>query len=257
MSVHWMSWVWESGPCDPVDRYILLKLADNADQEGRCFPSMSDISVKTCYSESTIRRAIQNLSKGGWLTVIKGLGKGNNSQYQLLKKVSEENLSERKVSERKVSGRKVSGRLPKGVTQKTKGVRVTEPPHPHKGVTIKNHQEPSLFASSDTSLPAIGTLPCLQGKMWSFTQEDLDGWKEAYPAIDVLQELRADREWLKANPRKMKTTSGMRRHVNSWLARAQNNSHSNGNGHRPINFIEEAGKQWLARRKQNEETNAG
>ena len=102
------------------------------------------------------------------------------------------------------------------------------------GVGVGEERSKPL-ASSDKSLPAIGTLPCLSGKSWPFTQEDVDGWKEAYPAIDVLREIHGDREWLKANPSRMKTIGGMRRHVNAWLSRAQNNSHSNGHSPAPVN----------------------
>ena len=85
--------------------------------------------------------------------------------------------------------------------------------------TEQNHKEP--FALSEKSLPAVGTLPCLSGS-WPFTQKDLDGWAEAYPAVTVVDELRRAREWLKANPKRRKTKNGMPRYVNSWLSREQN-----------------------------------
>ena len=70
--------------------------------------------------------------------------------------------------------------------------------------------------------PALGTLPCLGGKQWAFTPEDVDGWKEAYPAVDVMGELRKAREWLKANPKHGKTFGGMRSFANNWLKKEQN-----------------------------------
>lgn len=134
-----MTWAWENGPEDPVSMSVLVKLADNADHQGCCFPSMREISERTRYSESTVRRSLNDLEKGGWLTAIKGCGRGNNSQYQLLKRVSEKNLSERKLSQKKLSvGPK------KGVTVTEKGVTVTNPPDPLIGVTVINRQEPSL-----------------------------------------------------------------------------------------------------------------
>lgn len=147
-----MAWVWENGPEDSNDRYVLLKLADNANQEGQCYPSMTEISRATRLSESTVRRCLNNLEKGGWLTAFKGIGRGKHSQYVLLKKVSEEKVSQRKVSERKVSFGPI-----KGVTQTLKGVSLTEPPHPLKGVTVKNHQEPSgeFTLSAPDSKPTL------------------------------------------------------------------------------------------------------
>ena len=50
---------------------------------------------------------------------------------------------------------------------------------------------------------------------------DIIAWQKAYPAIDVYQELNAMESWLDANPTKRKTPRGIKRFVNSWLARAQ------------------------------------
>ncbi len=52
-------------------------------------------------------------------------------------------------------------------------------------------------------------------------------WCESYPNVDVKQELRAIRAWLDANPAKRKTSGGMKRFVNSWLSKAQNNYNPN------------------------------
>lgn len=47
-------------------------------------------------------------------------------------------------------------------------------------------------------------------------------WKELYPNVDILQELRNMKGWLNSNPTKRKTKSGILRFINSWLAREQN-----------------------------------
>ena len=120
-----MSWVWKSGPDDPQQRYVLLKLADNANQDGRCWPSLAEIAMTTRLSESTVRRCVNGLEKGGWLEVNRGLGRSKNSQYTLIEKVSGSNHLEEKVSQRKVSHR-----LIKGVTQTEKGVSLKKPPTP-------------------------------------------------------------------------------------------------------------------------------
>jgi len=134
-----MSWVWDEGPDDPIDRYVLLKLADNADQDGKCFPSLPEICDRTRLSESSVRRAIQSLEKAGLLSVERGRGAGKRSQYQLHKKVSDRNLSERNLSQRNLSVRQK-----KGVTETEKGVTETNPPHPLIGVTVNNRHEPSI-----------------------------------------------------------------------------------------------------------------
>lgn len=52
-------------------------------------------------------------------------------------------------------------------------------------------------------------------------QCDIDEWRELYPAVNILQELRKMKGWLDANPTKRKTSRGIRRFVNSWLSREQ------------------------------------
>jgi hypothetical protein len=52
-------------------------------------------------------------------------------------------------------------------------------------------------------------------------RSQVDEWKQLYPAVDVLQELRNMKGWLIANPTKRKTRRGILRFINSWLAREQ------------------------------------
>ncbi len=49
--------------------------------------------------------------------------------------------------------------------------------------------------------------------------EDKAGWKDAYPAVDIDQELRIAREWLLANPTRAK--SNYRQFLNNWFRREQ------------------------------------
>jgi len=57
---------------------------------------------------------------------------------------------------------------------------------------------------------------------WQPEQADIIQWGRAYPAVNVDQELMAMESWLDANPTKRKTKAGIKRFVNSWLSRAQN-----------------------------------
>lgn len=52
--------------------------------------------------------------------------------------------------------------------------------------------------------------------------EKMSKWKQAYPAVDVEQELKKMIVWLDSNPNKKKTHRGIDRFINNWLERAQN-----------------------------------
>ena len=57
------------------------------------------------------------------------------------------------------------------------------------------------------------------------TAADVEKWKELYPAVDIMQELRKMKGWADANPTKRKTKGGIKRFINAWLAKEQDNYH--------------------------------
>ncbi|MDW9415169.1 DUF1376 domain-containing protein [Sinorhizobium meliloti] len=69
--------------------------------------------------------------------------------------------------------------------------------------------------------PTVIELPAVNGDMVPITEADLADWSEAFPAVNVRQQLAAMRSWLNANPKNRKTSKGMKRFVVSWLTRDQ------------------------------------
>ena len=59
------------------------------------------------------------------------------------------------------------------------------------------------------------------GDFWQPEEGDVIAWQRTYPAVDVHQELKKMDSWLDANPKKRKTKQGIKRFINSWLSRAQ------------------------------------
>lgn len=117
-----------------------------------------------------------------------------------------------------------------------------EPPAPYecKQKSTVNHGEPPTEPETETetepegedeycaergcaaSAPPVIALPLNDKTEYFVTDSDLDEWLALYPVVDVMQELRNMRGWLLSNPNKRKTRSGVKRFVNSWLAREQN-----------------------------------
>lgn len=77
---------------------------------------------------------------------------------------------------------------------------------------------------------------------YPITEEDVKEWKELYPAVDVLQELRKMRGWAIANPTKRKTKNGIKRFINSWLAKEQDRRRATQNNGRESRQPEEWGE---------------
>lgn len=67
MSIKIMSWVWESGPSRQADRFVLLALADFANDAGECFPSVNTIAKKTRMSVRGVQQILRRLEVEGWL----------------------------------------------------------------------------------------------------------------------------------------------------------------------------------------------
>lgn len=59
------------------------------------------------------------------------------------------------------------------------------------------------------------------GEIWEPDDADIIQWQKTYPAVDVFAELAKMESWLDANPTRRKTERGIKKFVNSWLSRAQ------------------------------------
>jgi len=70
---------------------------------------------------------------------------------------------------------------------------------------------------------AVVEIPVLKPEsMFPVTQSMIDTWQDAYPAVDVKQELKQMRVWVDANPQNRKTRGGVKRFITNWLSKSQN-----------------------------------
>lgn len=76
-------------------------------------------------------------------------------------------------------------------------------------------------APAPTPVPPVFSLPLNDGSDHPVTQQEIDKYRELYPAVDILQELRNMFGWLDGNPTRKKTKKGVKRFIASWLAREQ------------------------------------
>lgn len=78
-----MAGVFERGPENPHQRLLLLAIADHADDDGVCWPSIDRLAAKCAVSARQVQRTLQQLQTDGWLVVDRGRGRGNTSRYRL------------------------------------------------------------------------------------------------------------------------------------------------------------------------------
>ncbi len=68
MSIRYMNFVWELR-LPPVEKLLLLKLADNASDLGECYPSIRLVAEQCSVSERTAQRTIKQLKESGYLSI--------------------------------------------------------------------------------------------------------------------------------------------------------------------------------------------
>lgn len=81
MSTILMSTCWPLQGMSPAQKAVLISLADQANDDGYCWPSVKTISMRTCLSERAVQGAIR------WLQEVRLLGSskrsGTSTVYQL------------------------------------------------------------------------------------------------------------------------------------------------------------------------------
>ena len=87
----------------------------------------------------------------------------------------------------------------------------------------KQPVKPQEVRTEASSVQVMMYLPLNNGEEFGITPEDFALWKQCYPAVDVMQQLRAMVAWCHANTTRRKTRTGVKKFINSWLARAQDN----------------------------------
>lgn len=85
MSVRVLTWAWGLEEVMGSEALVLLALADQANDEGFCWPSQEKLAPKARQSVSTLRRSLRSLEKMGLLTTItRSSTRGRRSNLYLL-----------------------------------------------------------------------------------------------------------------------------------------------------------------------------
>lgn len=84
----------------------------------------------------------------------------------------------------------------------------------------KDISKSSGEVSQEKPTPLI-LLPCIGNYQHPIFDEDVKHYKELYPAVDILQELKKMVGWLESNPQNRKTKNGVKSFITRWLSRCQ------------------------------------
>jgi hypothetical protein len=76
-----MSAIFESETLGPTERLIMLALADHANDEGRCYPSIARLCQRTGLSERAIQANVKRLTEAGHIKLAPGGGRAQTNLY--------------------------------------------------------------------------------------------------------------------------------------------------------------------------------
>lgn len=76
-----MSQVWDIEGIDSSECLVLIALADHADEQGRCYPSIGRLAKRTKLSDRGVQKVISRLIEKGFITVSPCAGQGGANLY--------------------------------------------------------------------------------------------------------------------------------------------------------------------------------
>ncbi|MFS1918569.1 MULTISPECIES: helix-turn-helix domain-containing protein [unclassified Vibrio] len=229
----------------PISKLVLLKLADNADARGVCFPSFNYLAQYCEVSVRTVKRHVNELEKQGFVKRIKRFddsGRQRSNIYQLrLPSDSHIQQADLDQADRGLDQTDHSDTYQGDSRSSTESDR---PAHiifhkEHKTeLSLKNgllddadvldppicseQHESSPFTSKPeikTKSEAVIHLLTKEGSAPIY-HEFTTILERTYPKLDVLQELHAMQAWLYINPDKRKPFEHIGHFVNGWLRRS-------------------------------------
>jgi DNA-binding transcriptional regulator YhcF (GntR family) len=81
MSIKIMTWIWENSLEEGTNLLMLLAIADHANDDGVCWPSIERLAQRARVKERQAQYIIKNLEANGAIEVQRGVGRNNTSLY--------------------------------------------------------------------------------------------------------------------------------------------------------------------------------
>ena len=103
---------------------------------------------------------------------------------------------------------------------------------------------PKPSKNEKPSSPVVISILLNDKTEYQITEADVAEWKDLYQAVDIMQELRKMKGWADANPSKRKTRKGVKRFINSWLAKEQDKYHGPQGGGQHGGTSQHSGNQY-------------
>jgi Helix-turn-helix domain len=142
-----MGEVWESSSAKGGARLVLLALADFANDDGHCYPSLERLALKSALTERNVQLILRQLEARGELVTLIGAGRGHVNAYWVLPPATVARLTLEGKTAKNFHPLARREEKVKGATERVKPDAQTvkstaEKVKPVAPRTVKNHQEP-------------------------------------------------------------------------------------------------------------------
>lgn len=150
MSIKIMTRVWDEAPFDKTTLLLMLCLADHANDDGECWPSVTRLANRARCTERWARDCLKQLTEAGWLE--RNLRPGNTTKYRILFP-KQAQTPEPQFTPEESSPRNSTSGVERGEESSPRNSSSGPPRNPSSGDpgsgVPMNHQEPSLEPSVD------------------------------------------------------------------------------------------------------------
>lgn len=167
---------------NPSRKLVLIKLADNANDKGECFPSYQHVADQCEISRRSVINHIDALCERGLVRKVYRSGeKGNSSNVYIL------NLDGAKISPPSEKS------APEVVKQFHQPSEKSAPPPSEKSAPRTSHSFEPVNEPKDNTQPAAVTAKsryAFEGEVIRLNQKDFTEWQSLYSNIDLEHELR-------------------------------------------------------------------
>lgn len=162
MSIEIMSLIWKFSKQEGTALLMLLAIADHANDEGICWPSVQTLANKCRLSKRQATRLIQKLESEGELVIDQGGGRGHSNLYKVTPVtgfIEDRTAKDRVTSTAPFSEETVTSEAIKGDIQRERVTSMTKKDDTGDTRIIK---EPSLKSSLNQDIQSFDQTPWVQ-----------------------------------------------------------------------------------------------
>jgi len=220
----WYFWSWCLHRACYQEQKVIMNFQEIILQPGQLIFGRKKASEDMPLSEQEIRTCIRFLEKIGNLTIK------STNKFSIITIINWHIYQDKEQRINQHTNQQLTSKQP-ATNQQLTTYNKDKQLEQRKTIKEKTFSSELEKPSSPEAEPFVFHIPLSDKTQFGITQTDLDKWKDVFPAVDIIQELKRIALWCEDNPTKKKTRRGVGRFISSWLERKQNKG---GNGTGPV-----------------------